>query len=64
MKLTRENLKEIKLPLSVEMYKALRDSTIPARLWPKKLLVEYVRVQNELMRELVERSGSAFYSEM
>ena len=56
MKLTKEKLKEIKLPLQRETYLLLRDSQIPTRLWPKKLIEEYVRVQDEIIDELERRA--------
>ena len=56
MKLTKEDLPNISLPMSRETYYQLRDSQIPIRLWPKRLIEEYVRCQDEIITELWEES--------
>ncbi|MBO6251833.1 MAG: hypothetical protein J6N71_10870 [Muribaculaceae bacterium] len=62
--MTKDDLKSIRLPLSREDYLALRDSHIPVRLWPKRLIVDYVRAQDEEMQRLVEASTTAGYGDL
>ena len=64
MRLTNDSLKDIELPLTREKYIQLRDSGIPVRLWPKRLIVDYVRVQDEEMHRLVEASNTAGYGDL
>jgi hypothetical protein len=43
--------------MSRETYYQLRDCQIPIKLWPKRLIEEYVRWQDKIITEAWEKSS-------